>query len=145
MSINHIPAILSLLIALAVGYLTLTVESRVVHQEHALEKLRHELEDTRKKLEETTQTASFLDDQIFALKEDFSKGPTAGIPVDAPVTRAQLDAALKEYTLIMDEKIKPLMARPIELKIWDMANPTAEVTPLVPPPEAGAKEEKKGP
>lgn len=145
MSMNHLPAILSLLVALAVGYLTLTVESKVVHQQHAIEQLRRELDDTRKEVDEIAKTNSFLDDQVFALKEDLKKAATAQTPPTGGVTRGQLDAALTEYMLMVDEKLKPLITRPIELKIWDMANPTAEVTPLVPPPGSEGKDPKKSP
>jgi hypothetical protein len=145
MSMNHLPAILSLLVALAVGYLTLTVESKVVHQQHAIELLRRELDDTRKEVDELAKTNSFLDDQVFALKEDLKKAETTPAPPTSAITRAQLDAALTENMLMVDEKLKPLITRPIELKIWDMANPTAEVTPLVPPPGSEGKDAKKSP
>ncbi|MEZ0386642.1 MAG: hypothetical protein ACAI34_06225 [Verrucomicrobium sp.] len=144
---NHLPAILSLALALAIGYLALMLESKSVRQQTTIEKLTRELDALKTKEEETAKTTQFLDDQIFALKED-KKPDVAGVLgsealTGSPpyITRSQLESALSEHMLIIDEKLKPIMTRPLELKIWDMANPTAEVTPLVPPPEAdkGAK------
>lgn len=129
---NHVPGALSLVLVLVLGYFVLALDTEGRRQRAEIEKLRGTVETLQRKQEETARSVGFFDDQIFALKEDLKELAPAPQPY---ITRPQLEAALAEQHLILDEKLKPLLTRPLELKIWDMANPTAEITPLLPVPE----------
>lgn len=125
---NHLPGIVGCIFALLAGYLVVTLEMRVDRQQAALETLTRDLMRAQEQLESAKSTA----DELEVLAEALQKRPP---PTSADsVTSEALNAALQEHALMVDEKLKLLTGRPIEIKVFDMANPVVEVTPLIPPP-----------
>jgi hypothetical protein len=125
---NHLPGIVGCLFALLAGYLVVTLEMRVDRQQAALETITRDLMRAQEQLESAESTADELEELAKALQQN-PPPATAG-----SVTSEALNAALREHALMVDEKLKLLTGRPIEIKVYDMANPVVEVTPLIPPP-----------